>query len=417
VCRTGECRAQGWHHDFDGPVRRVAANSTEGGFTMATATKTTSPLAELQRLGQSVWMDSISRKILENGELQRRIDEGLQGMTSNPTIFEKAIDHSTDYDVEFRRLVEQKATPEAIYDALTVSDIRRALDLFRPVYDRTEGGDGFVSLEVSPLLAHDTKATLAEAARLWKLLDRPNAMIKIPGTPEGLPAIEESLAAGLNINITLLFSIDAYETVAKAYIRALERRIKAGQPVDRIASVASFFVSRIDTEVDKRIEAKLKSETDAARKKALEGLLGKAAIANAKNAYAIYQRLFEGPEFAPLKAKGAKAQRVLWASVSTKNPKYPDTLYVSELIGPNTVSTMPPETIEAFKDHGHARLSLTEDMAGARQTIARLGELGIDFKDVTDVLLTQGVESFRKSFEDLMSTIGQKREKLMSEKA
>jgi transaldolase len=384
---------------------------------MATATKTTSPLAELQKLGQSVWMDSISRKILDDGELQRRIDEGLQGMTSNPTIFEKAIGHSTDYDPEFRRLVAQKLEAEAIYDALTTADIRRALDLFRPVYDRTNGGDGFVSLEVSPLLAHDTKATLSEAKRLWGLLDRPNAMIKIPGTAEGLPAIEESLAAGLNINITLLFSVEAYEAVARAFLRALERRVKAGQPVDRISSVASFFVSRIDTEVDKRIEAKLKTETDPARKKALEGLLGKIAIANAKNAYAVFQRIFEGPEFAPLKAKGAKVQRPLWASVSTKNPKYPDTLYVSELIGPNTVSTIPPETIEAFKDHGKARLSLTEDMPGARQAVAKLGELGIDFKDVTDLLLKQGVESFEKSFEQLMKTIREKREKLLKEGA
>jgi transaldolase len=241
-------------------------------------------------------------------------------------------------------------------------------------------------------------------------------MIKIPGTPEGLAAIEDSLAAGININITLLFSVDAYEKVAHAYVRALNRRVEAGQAIDRIASVASFFVSRIDNETDKRIEAKLKTEADAGRRAALEGLLGKAAIANAKNAYAVFQRIFQGNEFSALKAKGAKVQRVLWASVSTKNPKYPDTMYVDELIGPHTVSTMPPETLEAFKDHGRARPSLTEDMAGANQRIARLGELGIDFDDVTSVLLKQGVESFAKSFEQLMNTIGRKRDQLASER-
>jgi transaldolase len=242
-------------------------------------------------------------------------------------------------------------------------------------------------------------------------------MIKIPGTAEGLPAIEESLVAGININVTLLFSVDAYEAVAKAYIRALERRVQAGLPVDRIASVASLFISRIDTEVDKRIDAKLKVENDPARKAALQGLLGKAAIANAKIAYAAFQRLFEGQTFAPLKAKGAKVQRVLWASVSTKNPNYPDTMYVDELIGPETVITMPPETIEAFLDHGKVRPSLTEDLAGAERTMAQLGELGIDFKDVTDVLLKQGVASFEKSFDQLMTTIRQKREKLLNERA
>lgn len=382
---------------------------------MATATKTT-PLAALQALGQSVWMDNISRKMLQTGQLQRWIDkDGLQGQTSNPTIFEKAIGHSTDYDDQFRDLVKQGADDDTVYNQLTGTDIRNALDMFRPVYDKTDGGDGFVSLEVSPLLAHDTDATRAEARRLWNMLDRPNAMIKIPGTPEGLDAIEDSLAAGININITLLFSVDAYEKVVHAYLRALNRRVQAGQAIDRIASVASFFVSRIDTETDKRIEAKLKTESDPGRKAALEGLLGKAAIANAKNAYAVFQRIFQGSEFTALKSKGAKFQRVLWASVSTKNPKYPDTMYVDELIGPHTVSTMPPETVEAFKDHGHARASLAEDMAGAKQRIARLHELGIDFDDVTAVLLKQGVESFAKSFEQLMDTIRKKREQFASE--
>lgn len=383
---------------------------------MVTATKTT-PLAALQALGQSVWMDNISRKMLTGGQLRKWLDEdGLQGMTSNPTIFEKAIGHSSDYDEQFRELVRQGSDDDTVYNQLTATDIRNALDMFRPLYDKTDGGDGFVSLEVSPLLAHDTDATRAEARRLWSMLDRPNAMIKIPGTPEGLDAIEDCLSEGININITLLFSVDAYEKVAHAYMRALNRRVEAGQAIDRIASVASFFVSRIDTETDKRIEAKLKAETDPSRKAALEGLLGKAAIANAKNAYAIFQRTFQGSEFSALKTKGARVQRVLWASVSTKNPKYPDTMYVDELIGPHTVSTMPPETLEAFKDHGHARPSLAEDLAGAKQRIARLGELGIDFDDVTAVLLKQGVESFAKSFEQLMDTIRKKREQFAHER-
>ena len=377
---------------------------------MATATQK-SPLAQLQALGQSVWLDSISRGMMDRGELQKRIAEGLQGMTSNPTIFEKAIGHSADYDDLFRSLVAQGAEAEAIYTTLTVSDIRRALDLFRPVYDRTSGGDGYVSLEVSPLLAHDTKGTIAEAQKLWGLLDRPNPMIKIPGTPEGLPAIEESLFAGLNVNVTLLFSNEAYEAVARTYIRALERRVKAGLPVDRIASVASFFVSRIDTEVDKRLAAKLASETDSARKAKIQALEGKTAIANAKNAYAIYQSLFTGSDFAPLKAKGARVQRVLWASVSVKNPKYVDTLYIDELIGPQTVSTMPPETLDAFADHGHPRLSLTEDVAQAHKIGEQLHEVGINLKEVTDLLLKQGVDSFAKSFETLMATIREKRAK------
>jgi len=382
---------------------------------MATATSTT-PLAALQALGQSVWMDNISRRMLTGGELRRLIEEdGLQGVTSNPTIFEKAIGHSADYDEQFKELIAQGADAGKVYEGLTVTDIRNALDLFRPTYERTRGGDGFVSLEVSPLLAHDTQGTIAEARKLWGLLDRPNPMIKIPGTPEGLPAIEESLVAGLNINITLLFSVDAYEAVAHAYIRALRRRADAGQPIDRIASVASFFVSRIDTETDKRIEAKLKDETDPARRAKLEGLLGKAAIANAKNAYAVYQRIFHGPEFAALKAKGAHVQRVLWASVGTKNPKYPDTLYIDELIGPETVSTMPPATYEAFKDHGKVRPSLTEDLEGAHRVMDQLREVGIDFEDVTDKLLRDGVASFAKSFDELMTSIRDKRERLLSE--
>jgi transaldolase len=382
------------------------------------ATASASPVAAAQALGQSIWMDFMSRHFLDSGELRRLIEEDdLQGVTSNPTIFDKAISQSADYDDEISLQVQRGANADAIYDALTSADIRRALDLFIPTYERSAGEHGFVSLEVSPLLAHNTDNTLHEARKLWKLLDRPNAMIKIPGTDEGLPAVENSLVEGINVNITLLFSVHAYEKVAQAYVRALKRRAEAGQPINRVASVASFFVSRIDVETDKRIEAKLKTESDPARKAALQGLLGKAAIANAKNAYAVFRRVFEGPEFAPLKAKGARPQRVLWASVGTKNPAYADTLYVDELIGPWTVSTIPPETYEAFKDHGKVRPSLTERMDEAPRTIARLGEFGIDFNDVTDKLLRDGVASFAKSFESLMSGVTAKRAKILSKKA
>ena len=370
------------------------------------ATTTQSPIGALQALGQSVWLDNISRQILDNGELKRLIaEDGLQGVTSNPTIFDKAISSSSDYDERIRTAVSAGSDADAIYQALTVADIREALDLFRPLYDATEGEHGFVSLEVSPYLAHDTDATQREAKQLWDKLDRPNAMIKIPGTPEGLPAIEESLFAGINVNVTLLFGVPAYEAVAKAYVSALKRRDEEGLPIDRIASVASFFVSRIDSEVDKRIEARLKTEADPAKKQALEALEGKIAIANAKNAYAVFQKIFEGPEFAPLKAKGARVQRVLWASVGTKNPKYSDTLYIDELAGPNTVSTMPPATLDATRDHAKIRPSLTEDMGEARRQVDSLAELGIDFKDVTDQLLREGVASFSKSFGTLMDGI------------
>ena len=379
---------------------------------MATATKT--PITELQALGQSVWLDNISREILENGELKKLIvEDGLQGVTSNPTIFDKAISHGHFYDDAVKKAVAAGSDADAIYQAVTIADIQEALDLFRPLYDKTNGAHGFVSLEVSPYLAHDTQGTLREAKELWAKLDRPNAMIKIPGTHEGLAAIEESLFSGINVNVTLLFSVEAYLAVAHAYVRALKRRAEAGLPVDRIASVASFFVSRIDSEVDKRIEAKLKAETNPARKQAMESLLGKIAIANAKNAYAAFQTIFEGPEFAPLRAKGAKVQRLLWASVGTKNPKYPDTLYIDELAGPDTVSTMPPATLDATRDHAKIRPSLAEDLPSAKAQVDSLAEFGIDFKDVTDQLLREGVQSFSKSFDELMAGIKAKREVLL----
>ena len=383
---------------------------------MATATQST-PMAKLQEIGQSAWIDFMSRKFLDSGELKGMIEEdGLRGATSNPTIFDKAITHSADYDAEIARMVGLGDDDTAIYAALTVADIREALDLFRPVYDQTEALDGYVSLEVDPGLAHDGEGSLTEARKLWGKLNKPNAMIKIPGTEEGLMAIEEALFEGINVNVTLLFSVDAYEKVAKAYVKALKRRADAGKPIDKIASVASFFVSRIDSEVDKRIDAKLKEITDPAKKTALEALKGKIAIANAKNAYVASEAIFGSPEFAELKAKGAMVQRLLWASVGTKNPAYPDTLYIDELIGPDTVSTMPPETYHAFKDHGTAAVTLSKGLDEAKAQIDSLAGFGIDFKDVTTLLLKQGVDSFAKSFDSLMSGLKSKSEKLKADR-
>jgi len=378
------------------------------------ATVSTTSLAALQALGTSVWLDDISRQMLHAGDLRRLIEEdGLQGMTSNPSIFQKAISHGAEYDTDVQLMVGEGDGVDAIYQALTVADIQAALDEFRVVYDRTDGYDGYVSLEVSPFLSNDTAGSLAEGKKLWGLLGRPNAMIKIPGTPEGLPAIEELLFSGVNVNVTLLFSVEAYEAVAKTYIKALRRRVDAGLPVDKIASVASFFISRIDTEADKRIEAKLKETTDPATKAGLEKLLGKVAIDNGKNAYAIFEDLFHGPAFADLKAKGAMVQRVLWASVGTKNPKYPDTLYTAGLIGPETVSTMPRAAYDAFKDHGVAASTLGEGKAEAKSLIGSMAGLGVDLDSITDKLLADGVKLFQDSFDELYKAIKEKQAKVL----
>jgi len=377
------------------------------------------PMAKLQAQGQSVWIDFMSRAFVRNGDLKRMIaDEALQGATSNPTIFEKAIGHSADYDPDVERLIDGGAEVDAIYQDLAVNDIQGALDLFRPVYDRTKAKDGYVSLEVSPLLAFDGDGTIREAQMYWDLLGRPNAMIKIPGTPACLPAIEECLYRGININVTLLFSVEAYERVARAYIRALKRRADEGKPVDRIASVASFFVSRIDAETDARLEKVAATKSDPGEKTKVEKLMGRAAIDNAKNSYALYEKLYGTDEWKALAAKGAMVQRLLWASVGTKNPKYPDTIYIDELIGPETVSTMPPATYEATRDHGRAveAPTLTSGLAEASRLEADLATVGVDFKDVTDLLLKQGVESFAKSFDQLTGAIKAKREKLVAAK-
>ena len=369
------------------------------------------PLVELHSFGQSVWLDQIERALFKSGKLAKLIqDDGLRGMTSNPTIFEKAITGSGDYHEQIDRAARDGKTGNEIYEEVVLDDIAHAADLFRPLYDSTNGGDGFVSLEVSPLLAHNTDGTIREAKSLFSRVNRPNVMIKVPATDKGLPAIEELIASGLNINVTLIFSVHRYEEVAEAYIRGLERRAQAGQPIDRIGSVASFFVSRIDSAVDKQLDELEKNATDAQKKKDIHALRGKAAIANAKMAYASFKRIFESPRFEALKRKGARVQRPLWASTSTKDPSYPDVLYVTELIGPHTVNTMPPATIDAWRDHGKGSSTLETDMDKAPELFNKLKAIGIDFQKVTDKLTADGVRSFAQSFTDLMRAIEQRRE-------
>lgn len=377
---------------------------------------TTNPTVEVQKYGQSFWLDFIHRTSITGGELQKYIDEyGILGVTSNPSIFQKAIGESDAYDDTISHMLDLDAN--TIFDKLSIEDVQMALDLFRPVYDRTNGQDGYVSLEVSPLIASNTEETLSEAKRLFKLVNRPNVMIKIPATEAGIPAIEEAIAAGVNINITLIFSVRNYEQVARAYIRGLERRLEAGEDIRHIASVASFFVSRIDSLVDKLLEDKARAAEAQHNPKlaaASRELMGKAAIANAKLAYKCYLDLFENDGFARLRQAGARVQRQLWASTSTKNPNYPDTLYVDELIGKDTVNTLPPATLEAFKDHGKVAPTLTENMDEAQEIMDRLAEVGINFDDVTRQLQIEGVEAFSKSFEQLISQVNAKRDALLA---
>lgn len=373
------------------------------------------PLLQLTSLGQSIWYDQMRRALLTSGELKRLIEEdGVRGLTSNPTIFEKAIGGSTDYVEELSQLAEQGKSVDDIYQALVVEDIGNAADVFRKLYDQSGGTDGYCSLEVSPKLAYDTKGTVEEAKRLFKALSRPNVMIKIPATPQGIPAIEEAIAAGMNVNVTLIFSKEVYEQVAEAYIRGLERRVAANQPVDRIASVASFFVSRIDAAADKELSGKMAATQDPAAKAKMEKLLGKTAIANAKVAYDAFKQIFHGDRFAKVRAKGGHPQRQLWASTSTKNPKYRDTIYVEELIGPETVDTVPPATLVAFRDHGLVRASLPENLAGAKQTLADLESCGVSLKKITEDLAKEGVQSFIDSFEKLMNVIEARRDEAIT---
>lgn len=357
-------------------------------------------LRHLHEAGQSVWLDFIRRDMLDNGELAGLVAEGTRGLTSNPTIFEKAIAGSNLYDDQISATDGDAA---AVFEALAVQDIRAAADLLRNVYDESDRGDGFVSLEVAPDLAYDSEGTIADAKRLWGVVDRPNLMIKVPATPDGIPAIEELIAAGINVNATLMFSLADYEAVAGAYIRGVER---AERP-ERVASVASFFVSRVDTKTDAALD---KVGTDEAL-----AIRGKTAVANAKMTYLRYQDIFLGSTFAAARERGARPQRVLWASTSTKNPEYSDLLYVDDLVGPNTVNTMPPATLEAFKDHGTVDGAALE--SGVEEAAAQLRELeglGIDFSAITSVLQTEGVDAFAASHDDLLEAIAAKKEELDS---
>lgn len=375
----------------------------------------TNPLRELNSLGQSVWFDYIRRGQLTSGHLQQLIDEdGVSGVTSNPSIFEKAIAGSSDYDEAIRKLVREGEDAAAIFESLAVDDIRAAADLFRPIYQATEGRDGFVSIEVSPTLAHDAEGTITEARRLHKAVNRPNVLVKVPGTVEGLAAIEQLLAEGININITLLFAIERYEQVANAYLSALERLAPEGLPLDRVASVASFFVSRIDTLADQQLEARLSEAKSAKEKQKLADLLGKTANANAKLAYAKFKEIFSSSRFLRLAEKEARVQRMLWASTSTKNPKYPDTLYVDDLIGSDTINTMPAPTLEAYRDHGKPRRTIEEGLDEARTVMKQLAEVGIDLAAITRKLEEQGVEAFAKDYRKLLDAIAEKRRHLIS---
>ena len=361
-------------------------------------------LKELEKAGQSVWLDYIRRNMFSSGELKRYVEEdGLRGLTSNPAIFEKAITGSDDY-AEALEEARKKGTsdPMALFETLAVPDIQHAADILQPVYQNTQKLDGYVSLEVSPYRARDTQGTIADARRLWKDANRPNLMIKVPGTPEGIPAIEQILSEGINVNITLLFSNDAYERVAETYLKALEKR---QGDLSGMASVASFFVSRIDTLIDGMLEKQITNTPDPAAQQLAKSLLGKAAIANAKLAYQIYKRIFSGERWEKLAARGAKPQRLLWASTSVKNPAYRDTMYCDELIGPMTVNTMPPSTFDAFRDHGRVRLSLEEDLDEAHAVMANLEKAGISMKAVTDKLLVDGLKLFSDAFDKLLNAL------------
>jgi transaldolase len=364
------------------------------------------PLKGLLAYGQSPWMDYIRRDLLTGGGLKKFIaEDGLRGQTSNPTIFEKAINGSTLYNDILNSPEAKSLNAKQLYEKIAIRDVQDACDIFRPVYDETKHRDGYVSLEVSPFLANDTNGTIEEARRLWKTVNRPNVMIKVPATPEGVPAIRQLLEDGLNINITLLFAQSAYEKVAEAFIAALEARAAKGQPINQIASVASFFVSRIDTLIDSKIDGLLKTAAGDA-KILLESLHGTIAIANAKLTYKKYLELFGGPRWKALAAKGAQTQRLLWASTSTKNPKYRDVLYVEELIGADTVDTIPPATFDAFRDHGKLRPSLTEDVAGAARHMENLAKAGISMKEVTEQLVADGVRLFAEAFKTLLEATG-----------
>jgi transaldolase len=378
----------------------------------------TNPLLQLKDQGQSIWYDNIDRSQLVSGKFKKMLDEdGVVGVTANPTIFEKSISAGNAYDQQVSLFVQQGKNTNEIYEGLVITDIQTVADLLHPIYDSTEGKDGYVSLEVSPELAHDTQGTINEAERFWKLVNRPNVMIKIPATPEGIPAIYETLRKGINVNITLIFSLDSYRDVADAYLRALEDRNGAGEDISSLASVASFFVSRVDTLVDKLLDDKIKASSDTAEQQKLKSLQGKAAIANARLVYQEFKRIFSTPRFESLKHAGAHVQRPLWASTSTKNPAYRDVLYAEELVGPDTVDTMPLETIVNFRDHGKARHSIEDDIAGAKAALDALENVGISYQQVTQQLQDEGVKKFADSFHQLFAGIESKKQAIAGQVA
>ena len=364
-------------------------------------------LQQLHDAGVAIWLDFIERTMLHNGDLERRVrEDALTGMTSNPTIFEKALAEGVAYDAQLRS-APRDLTALDLFELVATTDVRDACDRFRPVYDRTRGDDGYVSIEVSPGAANDAKATIEEAHRLWKTVDRPNLLVKIPGTQEGALAVRQAIADGINVNITLLFSLAAHDRVVDAYMGGLEDRVGRGLPIDSLASVASFFVSRVDTEVDKRLET-----SDGPSE-----LKGKAAIANAKLAYQLFLDRFSSPRWKALEAKGARVQKPLWASTSTKNPSYRDVMYVEELVGPRSINTVPPQTLDAFKDHGETRRTVDAGVDEARRTIERLEQAGISMSSVTDKLLVEGLASFQKSFDSLIAGLERKSKQLGRELA
>jgi transaldolase len=370
-------------------------------------TKGMNPLKGLLTYGQSPWMDYVRRDLLTGGGLKKMIDEdGLRGMTSNPTIFEKAISAGDYYKDILESADAKKLDAKGVFEKIAIRDVQDACDIFKGVYAESKRKDGFVSLEVSPLLASDAQGTMEEARRLWKAVNRENLMIKVPGTKECVPAIRTLLEEGININITLLFAQSAYEAVAEAFLAALEARVKKGQDVAHVASVASFFVSRIDTLIDSQIEEKLKTEKDPAKRELLSSVEGKVAIANAKLTYKKYEELFGGARWKALAAKDAQVQRLLWASTSTKNKKYRDVMYVEELIGADTVDTIPPATFDAFRDHGKLRKSLTENVDDAAKVMSNLEKAGISMKDVTEKLVVDGVRLFAEAFNQLLQATG-----------
>ena len=368
------------------------------------------PLLDIQAYGQSIWQDFISRDVIRTGALRRRIEEeGLRGVTSNPAIFNEAIGDSQDYDDEIRKLAREGKSAAQIYETLTVRDVVDAADLLQPLYDDSEGRHGFISLEVNPHLARDIDGTLSEARHLWQTVNRPNVMIKVPATREGLTCIEQLIRDGINVNVTLLFGLPRYREVAQAYIDGLTARAQQGEPLEHVASVASFFLSRIDVLVDPMLEERLQAGGPAADTAAK--LRGQVAVASAKQAYQIYKEIFMGADFRRLADRGARTQRVLWASTSTKNPAYPDTKYVEALIGPDTINTLPQETLDAYRDHGRPAPRLEEDLSEAQWVLRTLPELGIDIDRITEQLVKEGIEKFNKPYDSLIRTLEGKRKK------